>query len=60
VLVEGVAVGEVSSGNFSPTLGQRIALAFLPPTLELGTEVAVYQRGTSPAGRLVKPRSWAG
>jgi aminomethyltransferase len=55
VLVDGEPVGEVTSGNFSPTLERGIALAFVPPTLALGTEVAVDQRGTPAPGRLVKP-----
>ena len=33
VLVDGEPAGEVTSGNFSPTLERGIALAFLPPTL---------------------------
>ncbi len=33
VLVEGKAVGEVTSGTQSPTLGQAIALAYVPPHL---------------------------
>jgi len=45
VLVDGQAVGEVTSGNFSPVLGHGIALAFLPPEVEEGTAVAVDVRG---------------
>jgi aminomethyltransferase len=36
----------VTSGNVSPTLGRGIALAFLPPDVEEGAEVAVEVRGT--------------
>lgn len=46
VLVDGQMVGEVSSGNFSPTLGHGIALAFLPPEMGPGSEVVVDARGT--------------
>ncbi|MDQ2650070.1 MAG: glycine cleavage system aminomethyltransferase GcvT [Actinomycetota bacterium] len=45
VLVDGQAVGEVTSGNFSPVLEHGIALAFLPPDVEEGTEVAIEGRG---------------
>ncbi len=45
VLHEGVAVGEVTSGNYSPILGHGIALAFLEPGLGLGSEVVVEARG---------------
>jgi aminomethyltransferase len=45
VLRGGAQVGEVTSGNFSPTLGHAIALAFLPPGIEPGTEVTVDIRG---------------
>ena len=34
--VDGAEVGAVTSGNFSPTLGHAIALAFLPPDIEPG------------------------
>jgi aminomethyltransferase len=54
VLVDGEPVGEVTSGNFSPVLGHGIALAFVPPTLEEGTPVAVEVRGTALAGTIVK------
>ncbi len=45
VLVDGEPVGEVTSGNFSPVLEHGIALAFLPPDIEDGTEVAIDVRG---------------
>ena len=45
VLVDGEPAGEVTSGNFSPTLGHGIALAFLPPHLDIGAEVAIDMRG---------------
>jgi len=45
VLIDGAPAGEVTSGNFSPMLGQGIALAFLPPEVELGAVVSVDVRG---------------
>jgi aminomethyltransferase len=53
VLLDGTAVGEVTSGNFSPVLGHGIALAFLPPATEDGTRVSVDSRGASLAGTVV-------
>jgi len=41
----GVVVGEITSGNFSPTLGHGIALAFLPPETADGDAVTVDVRG---------------
>jgi len=55
VLVDGRVVGEVTSGNFSPTLGRAIALAFLPPDLPDGADVTVDLRGTPTPARVVKP-----
>jgi aminomethyltransferase len=52
---DGAVVGEVTSGNFSPTLERAIALAFLPPDIEDGAEVAVEMRGTSVPAVVVKP-----
>ena len=46
VLVGDVAVGTVTSGNYSPVLGHGIALAFLEPAIEVGAEVEVDVRGT--------------
>jgi aminomethyltransferase len=51
---DGAPVGEVTSGNFSPTLERAIALAFLPPDTEDGAEVAVDLRGTSTPATVVK------
>jgi aminomethyltransferase len=54
VNVDGHPAGEITSGNFSPTLERGIALAFLPPEVEPGIEVEVDLRGRPIAGRVVK------
>ncbi|HEX6567726.1 MAG TPA: glycine cleavage system aminomethyltransferase GcvT [Acidimicrobiales bacterium] len=53
VLVGDERVGVVTSGNLSPTLQRGIALAFLPPDLEEGSEVTVDIRGTRAPARVV-------
>jgi aminomethyltransferase len=53
VLVGDDAVGVVSSGNFSPVLEHGIALAFVSPELQIGTDVAIDVRGTRLPGRIV-------
>jgi len=53
VLVDGTAVGEVTSGNYSPVLGHGIALAFVPPSVEEGAAVAIDVRGTALPGTVV-------
>ncbi|HEX2192411.1 MAG TPA: glycine cleavage system aminomethyltransferase GcvT [Acidimicrobiales bacterium] len=53
VLAGGEAVGEVTSGNFSPVLGHGIALAFLPPRFEAGAEVEVEVRDRALPARVV-------
>lgn len=55
VLQEGTEVGRVTSGNYSPTLGCGIALAFLVPGLEAGSVVDVDIRGKLAPGRVVDP-----
>ncbi len=55
VMMDGAAVGQVTSGNFSPTLGRGIALAFLPPPLKAGAEVSVDARGQRMPARVVYP-----
>lgn len=48
VLADGVHIGEVTSGQPSPTLGYPIALASIDPAFaEVGTELAVDLRGKS-------------
>ncbi|MBV9665038.1 MAG: hypothetical protein JOZ37_13810, partial [Actinobacteria bacterium] len=54
VLVDGKPAGEVTSGNFSPSLEQGIALAFVPPDVEPGAEVEVDMRGKATPARVVK------
>lgn len=53
VLIDGEPSGVVTSGNFSPVLGHGIALAFLPPDLEEGSEVAIDVRGEPVPARVV-------
>ena len=55
VLVGGEVVGEVTSGTFSPTRKQGIALALLAPTVGLGDEVVIDVRGRQVAATVVKP-----
>ena len=57
VLAGEQVVGEVTSGNFSPTLGTGIALALGPAgsAPELGASVQVSARGRRIAGDIVKP-----
>lgn len=55
VLVDGEPVGIITSGNFSPILEKGIALAFMPPHLEIGDEVAIDVRGMAMPATVVKP-----
>jgi aminomethyltransferase len=56
VSTAGEAVGEVTSGNFSPVLGHGIALAFLQPEIPVGHEVEIELRGrTLPATVVALP-----
>ena len=55
VLIEGEAVGEVTSGNVSPVLERGIALAFLPPETKAGAAVEIDIRGRSAGGEVVTP-----
>jgi aminomethyltransferase len=54
VSIDDAAVGEVTSGNYSPVLGHGIALAFLPPQTEVGTVVVVDVRGKPVSGTVVE------
>ncbi|MDQ6697223.1 MAG: glycine cleavage system aminomethyltransferase GcvT [Actinomycetota bacterium] len=55
VLVDGQPAGTVTSGNFSPALGQGIALAFVPPDVSIGDSLSVDARGTALPATVVKP-----
>ena len=52
---DGAAVGEVTSGTFSPTRKVGIALALLDRSVAEGAEVAVDVRGRPARFRVVKP-----
>lgn len=53
VIVDGEAVGEVTSGSFSPILGKAIAFARVP--YEVEGSVLVEMRGKQLPARVVKP-----
>jgi len=52
---EGAAVGEVTSGTFSPSLRQGIGLALLAPSIAPGDDVRVDVRGRPAVVEVVKP-----
>jgi aminomethyltransferase len=55
VLHEGVTVGSVSSGGWSPTLQHGIALAYVPSALaSVGTRLAVEIRGKAEPAVVVR------
>lgn len=51
----GAQVGETTSGTFSPTLRQGIALAYLPADVAVGDSVQVDVRGTLIDAEVVTP-----
>ncbi|MFV1989965.1 MAG: glycine cleavage T C-terminal barrel domain-containing protein, partial [Acidimicrobiales bacterium] len=50
---DGVSVGAVTSGNFSPVLGHGIALAFVSVDVEIGDVLQIDQRGADVAATVV-------
>ncbi len=55
VLLGGEEVGEITSGTWSPTLGEAIALAYVPAAAaKPGTELAVEIRGKAEPALVVK------
>jgi aminomethyltransferase len=50
-----LGVGETTSGSFSPTLNQSIALARIPAGIALGTEVEIEIRDKKLKAKVVKP-----
>ena len=59
VVVDGEAIGTVTSGNFSPMLGCGIALAFLPPDTADDTAVTVDVRGSEVPAVVTTPPFWS-
>ncbi|MHB1508530.1 MAG: glycine cleavage system aminomethyltransferase GcvT [Acidimicrobiales bacterium] len=55
VTMAGTAIGEVTSGNYSPVLERGIALGFVPPATPEGEEVEIEIRGSAVAARIVRP-----
>ncbi|MFB6091281.1 MAG: glycine cleavage system aminomethyltransferase GcvT [Halobellus sp.] len=54
ILADGEAVGHVTSGTMSPTLGEAIALGYVPTDLaEPGTELSVAVRGQEKRAEVV-------
>lgn len=51
---QGVVVGEVTSGTFSPSLKKGIALALVNPDFKIGDEVTVDVRGRDSLAVIVK------
>jgi aminomethyltransferase len=49
------AEGEITSGGFSPTLNQSIALARIPAGIAIGEQVHVVVRNKQLAAKIVKP-----
>ncbi len=55
VALDGCVIGEVTTGMFAPTLGQYLALAYVPKAqAAIGTEVQVLIRGEGKRARVVK------
>ena len=55
VLHDGETVGVVTSGTWSPTLEEPIALAYVPPALaRVGTELNVQIRGRTETATVVR------
>jgi aminomethyltransferase len=54
IRIDGQPAGEVTSGNFAPSLGHGIALGFLPPDTEPGTAVTIDVRGKDLPGLVVE------
>ena len=52
---DGTVIGEVTSGTFSPTLRNGIALALLSPDVAAGDEVVIDVRGREVPATVVKP-----
>ncbi len=53
VISDGIDVGVVTSGNYSPVLQHGIAMGFVPPALKIGDSVDIDVRGSAVPGKIV-------
>ena len=60
VLRDGQRIGEITSGTFSPTLKQGIALALLDSSVKIGDQIDVQVRKNLAKAKVVKPPFVAG
>ena len=51
---DGVAVGEITSGSYSPTLGKNLGLAIVPVDYQVDDTVHVEIRGKDVEAKIVK------
>jgi aminomethyltransferase len=61
VSVEGTEAGVVTSGTSSPSLGQGIGMAYVPPSAaKPGTEIAIVIRNTAVPAEVARPPFYTG
>ena len=54
ILLNGDVIGQVTSGNYSPTLGSEIAMGFISPGIEDGTQVRIRGKRNDSEAKVVK------
>tara|TARA_B100001741_G_scaffold43498_1_gene31603 strand:+ start:401 stop:1471 length:1071 start_codon:yes stop_codon:yes gene_type:complete len=54
ILLNGDVIGQVTSGNYSPTLGTGIAMGFIPTGIEDGTEVRIRGKRNDSEAKIVR------
>lgn len=54
ILLNGDVIGQVTSGNYSPTLGSGIAMGFISPGIEDGTQVRIRGKRNDSEAKVVK------
>ncbi len=54
ILLNEDVIGQVTSGNYSPTLGTGIAMGFIPPEIEDGTEVRIRGKRNDSEAKVVR------
>ena len=54
ILLNGNVIGQVTSGNYSPTLGSGIAMGFISPGIEDGTQVRIRGKRNDSEAKVVK------